>query len=96
MTLPTAEWCHDVARLYDGRAGLQRSADQHRGADQDLHVAAALRIAARVLDEQTFAKTYDILKEFTFTFTDETGDTCVAGLGHAAEAILAYLKGEAS
>ena len=30
--LPTAEWCHYVAMLYDGRSGLQRSAGQYREA----------------------------------------------------------------
>ncbi len=97
MTDPlTAEWCHDVAMLYDGRAGLQRSAGQHRGATQDQKISAALRITARVLDESAFTNIYDILKDLTFTHTDETGDVSVVGIGHAAEAILAYLKGEVS
>lgn len=88
-TLPTAEWCREQAVVFANAA-----ATMLKPIEDDPKYAAALRIAARVLDEQTFAKTYDILKEFTFTFTDETGDVSVVGIGHAAEAILAYLKGE--
>lgn len=90
MTEPlTAEWC----RLY--AAGLD-NAYLLKGFEDDPKYAAALRIAARVLDESAFTNIYDILKDLTFTYTDETGDVSVVGIGHAAEAILAYLKGEAS
>ena len=54
--LPTAEWCHDVAILYDGRAGLQRSAGQYREANQDTRISAALHIAANVLEEDAAEK----------------------------------------
>lgn len=88
-TLPTAEWYIDTARFWDGRIGLQRSAGQFRAADQDVKIAAALRIAARVLDDQTQAKLEEIIMGAPALdgndFTDER---------EAARSILAYLKGE--
>ena len=89
MTLPTAEWCREVAEVFANAA-----ATMLKPIEDDQKYAAALRIAARVLDESAFTNIYDILKDLTFTHTDETGDVSVVGIGHAAEAILAYLKGE--
>ena len=89
--LPTAEWCRARAVIFADAA-----ASMLKGFEDDAKYAAALRIAARVLDESAFTNIYDILKDLTFTHTDETGDVSVVGIGHAAEAILAYLKGETS
>ena len=96
MTDLTAEWCLYRASLSETYAEYLIRRDRLDVAKFHRKSAIIYRIAARVLDEQTFAKTYDILKEFTFTFTDETGDVSVVGIGHAAEAVLAYLKGETS
>ena len=85
MTIPTAEWCHDVAMLYDGRAGLQRSAGQYREANQDTRISAALRIAARVLDERTEDRIHDsVLLVINGDISEH----------EAVSDILAYLKGD--
>lgn len=94
--LPTAEWCLYRASLSETYAEYLIRRDRLDVAKFHRKSAIIYRIAARVLDESAFTNIYDILKDLTFTHTDETGDVSVVGIGHAAEAILAYLKGEAS
>lgn len=94
LALPPRDRPNVIALYADVVAEIVAEVDALKAENERLKTEAALRIAARVLDESAFTNIYDILKDLTFTHTDETGDVSVVGIGHAAEAILAYLKGE--
>ena len=87
MTLPTAEWCREEADHATELAEVCDAAGHPDTAKYDRQTAIALRIAARVLDEEAEEKLARIIYP-------EYGEPRSAA--DTARSILAYLKGEAS
>ena len=79
-TLPTAEWCREQAEVFANAATTML-----KPIEDDLKYAAALRIAARVLDE----KTEDWLQDVVLLAMNGDIDQY-----EAVADILAYLKGD--
>jgi len=85
------EWCRERAALATKLAGDFRASEfaagRAAGADQETF-AAALTIAARVLDEGATAKLRDIFRHHY------QADPTERGFVTATDRVLAYLKGE--
>lgn len=80
--LPTAEWCREQAVVFANAA-----ATMLKPIEDDPKYAAALRIAARVLDERTEDRIHDtVLLVINGDISEH----------EAVSAILAYLKGDQS
>jgi hypothetical protein len=101
MTLPTSEWCRELAEIHSTCSDYKWSVS-HRGPEFQKY-AAALRVAARVLDEGAVEGLARVImlsrpdhpgcdvKDWTAEARDNPH---VEQAVNQARAVLAYLKGE--
>jgi hypothetical protein len=95
----TAEWCRDGAQMGEDIAEALDAAGAPDTAKEERLNSAALRIAARVLDEKTVEEVAELLcKKFNDELIREgegfIGVTGIADWMDEARAVLAYLKGD--
>ena len=93
----TAEWCLREARFCRETALAFRGADKRAGfGDGYKCTAAALTIAARVLDEGAVEGVARVIDEIVDARTSYNEEAYIKNTDEVSRAVLAYLKGESN